>query len=99
MVWKLEAQGKRSDALAAVRDLHGDRHPRTMQALCALVGQLQTEGRVAEAEPLAREAAATAADVLGDAHPFALVARSQLAAVRRALEASAGGEADAEADV
>ena len=131
----LRDQGKRSAALPLLRELHGDHHPRTMQAISAAVGQvrhsaaelgvrrngthapllasappltvcqssrrayrvtqLQIEGRDVEAEPLAREAVETSSSVLGVAHPFALIARSQLAAVLRAI---GGMENEAEAD-
>ena len=36
----LRAQGKRSAALPLLRELHGDHHPRTMQAISAAVGQV-----------------------------------------------------------
>ena len=54
-----------------------------------------THGRVAEAEALAREAMETSHSVLGHRHPFALIARTQLASVLRSI---GGRDKDAEAD-
>ena len=49
----------------------------------------KAQGKAAEAEPLAREAVATSLDVLGAGHPFALVARVQLASVLRTIGGAA----------
>ena len=43
-----------------------------------------------EAEPIAREALQTSTVVLGEQHPFALIARVQLASVLRSI----GGDAN-----
>ena len=68
---------------------------RALSVLSALAGQLTAEGKAAEAEPLAREVVETSLDVLGDGHPFALVARVQLASVLRTI-GGAANEAEAE---
>ena len=92
----LRNQGKSDEALPLIRSLHGDRHPRTLQALSALAGQLHGEGKADQAEPLAREAVATSNSLLGASHPFALVARVQLAAILRGI-GGAANEAEADA--
>jgi len=92
----LRSQGKSADALPLIRSLHGDRHPRTLSAITALAGKLYGEGKAEQAVPLAREALTTASSLLGDSHPFALVARAQLASVLRALGGTAN-EAEAKA--
>jgi len=91
----LRAQGRVHESLPLLRQLHGDRHPRTISALCAGADEMVTHGRVAEAEALAREAWETSQTVLGDRHPFALIARTQLASVLRSI---GGHDKDAEAD-
>ena len=92
----LKAKGRSAEALPLIRSVHGDKHPRTLSAICALAGALHSEGKATEAEPLAREAVATSLSVLGATHPFALVARVQLASVLRTLGGPAN-EAEAEA--
>ena len=59
-------QGKGADALTLLRKLHGDRHPSTMQAIAACIGQLQPPGREAAAEPLARGAAVGSEAAIGE---------------------------------
>ena len=57
------------EALEATRATLGSKHPDTLTSMGILAQLLQAQGRLDEAEALAREALAGRRSALGDAHP------------------------------
>ena len=69
------------EALAAYREVSGDRHPNTLASINSMGLLLQAQGKLAEAEPLYREAVTVAREVLGTAHPWTKGFINNLAAI------------------
>ena len=57
----------------------GDRHQHTLVSINNLAVLLETQGKLAEAEPLSREALEAKREVHGDRHPGTLASISNLA--------------------
>ena len=78
-------------ALSALRSEEGPGHRDSLLAAHNLATVLRAAGRVGEALPLAREALAGRAAVLGEAHPEALGSRSALARMPGTMSTAATG--------
>jgi len=85
---ELSQQGFKGAALEGLKvakrlgeRLLGPDHPNTIGASTTLASALDNAGRSSEAEPLAREALASARRILGDAHEVTLISMSNLGVV------------------
>ena len=74
-----EAEPLYSEALAAKREVLGERHPDTLAGMNKLASLLRSQGKLDEAEPLYREALAAMMEVLGERHPDTLEGMHNLA--------------------
>lgn len=74
-----EAEPLYVEALAARREVLGNRHPDTLLVIHNLALLLSDAGRFAEAEPLVIEALTTRRETLGDRHPETLRSMNNLA--------------------
>ena len=66
------------EALQAVREVLGDRHPHTLVSINNLGLLLKAQGKYDEAEPLFREALQARRETLGDRHPDTLISINNL---------------------
>ena len=67
------------EALDARRELHGDRHPQTLETMTSLAVLLRDRGDLGAAEPLFREALASRRQTYGDENPHVLNTLGSLA--------------------
>ena len=69
------------EKVAARRETLGDKHPKTLGSINNMALLLQTQGKLAEAEPLYREALAGRREMLGNKHTGTLDSVNNMAVV------------------